>query len=335
MKIAIIGSKTFDSLEYNLNEAFNSNGFLSRIFDIYDRPIFRYKCLFKYTNWLDWMGRRFSDSYDYSIFKKLAFHVKEYCPDLIVCTYRFIHPVFVKELKSSTCKIIHVNPDALTTFEYQQIFASEYDVYFTKDPYIVSFMKDKMKLNVKLYNEAFNIRIHSKPTLEKSVCEDEVLIDVLAYGTMYPYRCKMLSYLKKEGIEPVLFGVKPRFFDQYLLPNFRNSYITGKEKAKLLYGSKIVFNNFHYAEIESVNNKFFEINGSGGFQICDYRPILKDLLPIDPRLISFMCIEEGLEKIKYYLNHSQERYEIALKIYQYFVEHYTYDHLIYYILKNI
>lgn len=51
----------------------------------------------------------------------------------------------------------------------------------------------------------------------------------------------------------------------------RRKYIVGKEKARILYGAKIVFNNLHYAEIESVNNKFFEINGSGAFQLCDYR----------------------------------------------------------------
>ena len=55
-----------------------------------------------------------------------------------------------------------------------------------------------------------------------------------------------------------------------------------KSKSNLLFGSKIVFNNLHYAEIESVNCKFFEILGIGGFQICDYRPIINEYSKVDP-----------------------------------------------------
>ena len=335
MKIAIIGSKSFDSLEFNLNEAFNKNGHSCKIFDIYDRPFFKIRPLFKYFNQLDWIGRRFINSYDINVFNSMAKKVYEYSPDLVLCVYRFIHPYFVKRMKEHNYKVVQINPDSLTTLEYQQIFASDYDTYFTKDSYMASFMRDKMKLNVKLYNEAFNSRLHLKPSMNKIDCEEGVNTDVLVYGTMYPYRNRMLRALKDNEIVISLYGVKPRFFDPFLDSNFRNSYITGQEKAKLLYGSKVVFNNLHYAEINSVNNKFFEINGSGAFQICDYRPILKELLPIDPELVSFTKIDEATEKIKYYLKHPEERVEISSKIYTHFLDNYTYDHLIKYILNNI
>ena len=91
----------------------------------------------------------------------------------------------------------------------------------------------------------------------------------------------------------------------------------------------------HFAEVEGVNCRFFEVNGSGAFQLSDYRPILHDLLPIDPELVSFKNIDEGIDKIKYYLAHPQERYEIADKVYKHFKEHYTYDHLVSYILEKI
>ena len=192
-----------------------------------------------------------------------------------------------------------------------------------------------MKLNVKLYNEAFNKRIHIKPQVEKSVLEDKYNIDVLAFGNLYPYRNRMLLYLKEHGISLSLFGSKCRFFPKELDACFQYKYISGQEKAEILYGTKIVFNNLHYAEIESVNNKFFEINGSGAFQLCDYRPILKDLLPIDPELVSYKNIDEAIEKIGYYLKHPEDRYKISEQIYDHFIDRYNYDKLITYILSNI
>ena len=87
--------------------------------------------------------------------------------------------------------------------------------------------------------------------------------------------------------------------------------------------------------LESVNDRFFEVNGCGGFQLLDYRPILKDLLPIEPELVSFKCVDEAVEKIRYYLQHPEERVAIAQKIYDHFMDHYTYDHLVMHILNSI
>lgn len=39
MKIVIVGSKSFDSLEYNLNETFNQQGHSCSIVDIYSSSV--------------------------------------------------------------------------------------------------------------------------------------------------------------------------------------------------------------------------------------------------------------------------------------------------------
>lgn len=334
MKIAIIGSKSMDSLESNLQEAFIYNGHLAEVFDIYDNRIYRTHFSVHAKN-LDLLARKYSDKYDLHVFNKIAERVLDYKPDLVIGVYRFIHPNFVKRIKLNGIRIVHINPDALTTFEQQQLFVEAYDVYFTKDPYILRFMRDNMKLNVKLYSESFNVRYHKKPEINKQECEKEVEIDVMTYGTMYPYRVRMLSELLENGINLQVYGVKPhRFYNHVLGASFQNRFIAGAEKARLLYGAKIVFNQMHYAEIDSVNNRFFEVNGSGAFQLSDYRPILHDLLPIDPELVSFRSIDEGIAKIKYYLSHPDERYSIASEVYQYFVKKYTYDNLVEYLLEN-
>lgn len=336
MKIAIIGSRGIDSMESNLQEAFAFAGHNSQIFDIYDLKRFSIKRLNKYTKTFDKILRSYSDTYDQRVFSALFKKVKEFSPDLTICQYRFIHPHFVELCKSQGSTVIHINPDQMTTLEFQQVFASNYDAWFVKDPYMQRFMYDNMHLNVHLYSEAFNAREHKKPVMAKVECEQEVGIDVMTYGTMYPYRCRMLKAVADSGIDLKIYGVVPhRFYNNDLDKAFQNKYITGADKSHLLYGAKIVFNQMHFAEVEGVNCRFFEVNGSGAFQLSDYRPILHDLLPIDPELVSFKNIDEGIDKIKYYLAHPQERYEIADKVYKHFKEHYTYDHLVSYILEKI
>lgn len=336
MKIAIIGATDADSIESNLEEAFSHAGHEARIFDIYDGRSFHLPRLGVYTRVLDKIGRTYSDSYDRKVFHRLFQRVLPFSPELVVCVYRFIHPEFVASCKRQGYKTIHVNPDALTTFGFQQVFSSPYDAWFTKDPYIVRFMRDNLHLNVFRYNEAFNIRRHVKPSMPKLEYEKKYNIDVMTYGTLYPYRAKMLEAVAAAGINLNIYGIIPhRFYQHNLDSYFQNKYLTGKEKAETLYGAKIVFNQMHYAEIESVNNRFFEVNGSGAFQLSDYRPILQELLPVDPELVSFRNINEGIEKIRYYLQHPEERAQIAEKVYSHFVQHYTYDHLVDYILSKI
>ena len=336
MKIAVIGSRNTDSMESNLHDAFVYAGHDARIFDIYDLTrfsVFRHNKI-SYT--IDKLCRTYSDSYDRSLFNSLFQRVKDFSPDLVVCVYRFIHPSFVESCKKQGVKVIHVNPDAITTLEYQQVFASDYDAWFVKDPYMLSFMRDNMRLNAKLYYEAFNPRWHKKPDVAKEACEKEVGIDVMTYGSMYPYRCRMLKAVVDSGVDLKVFGtISDRFYNHELDKCFQNKYITGEEKSKILYGSKIVFNQMHFAEIEGVNCRFFEANGSGAFQLSDYRPILKDLLPINPELVSFRGIEDGIKKIKYYLAHPKERYEISEEIYAHFLKHYSYDILVDYLIQSV
>jgi len=325
MNVVIVGSSKFDSLEFHLADELKHQGNQVTIVD--------YQKLF--TVRVDWALTMVSEKFEVRKNKKLLDKIIERNPQLVIVVYRHLQPFAVREIKQRGIKIIHINPDALTTFQSQQVFAEEYDHYFTKDPYIQKFMKDKLQLNVHLYMEAFNPRFHNYEVADEAVLEKEVNIDVLCFGNLYPYRNRMIRNLVDEGIDVQLFGHKAKYFDQELIPHFKNKAIYGDEKARYLSGAKIVFNNFHYAEVGSVNNKFFEITGSGGFQICDYKPILNDLLPIDPKRISFETLDEAKGLIRHYLNEPEERWEIRRTLKAHFLEKYTYKELIDSVLKKI
>lgn len=338
MKIAIIGANRPDSMEFHLENAFNHAGHCAEVFDIYDSKLFSIDKLRPIVTAIDKSLRTYNDSYDERRFISMLPKINSFAPDIVICLYKDIHPTLVDRLKKINRKVVHLNPDAMTTLGYQQVFAGKYDAWFTKDPYMLDLMKHNMHLNVFPYTEAFNQRYNPKPQKDKAISEQETRIDVATYGTLYPYRNRMLGEIVKAGVDITLFGVVPhRFFDTNLAKYCTGKYIRGEEKARVLYGAKIVLNTLHFAEVESVNCRFFETNGCGAFQLCDYRPILKNLLPkgIDPDLVSYKSTDEAIDKIKYYLSNPLERYEIADIVYKHFIGNYTYDHLAQYLLSVI
>lgn len=330
MKIALLGSKDFDSLEFHIHDSLlnmNHEVFHIDLSDVINIP-------YRFNFW----ATKLFPKYDFKVFKKIAYKIIEQEPDFVICTYRFIHPECISLIKQNlkNIRIVHVNPDALTTFGYQQIFSSPYDAYFTKDPFIVDFMKNKMELNAFYLPEAFNSRYHKSPNKDREVLEREIDIDVVAFGTMYPYRSKMIERLIDSGINVSLFGVPDRRFPNHKIMNqFRNEYITGERKAEVLFGSKIVFNNFHYAEVNSANVKFFEIGGIGGFQICDYKSVLQEYSAIDLNDFTFKTIDQAIELIKYYIDKPQLRYKMTSEQQDHFALHHTYEKRIEQILKIV
>nr|WP_314494056.1 glycosyltransferase [uncultured Chryseobacterium sp.] len=331
MKTALLGSKNFDSIEYHINDSLVFLGHDVFHIDIIDVV----KIPYRFNYW----GQKFFKRYDKYVFDKIANQIINQTPDLVICTYRFIHPDCIKKIKRElpNVPVIHINPDAITTFEHQQIFASPYDAYFTKDPFIVDFMVNKMDLNAFYLPEALNARLHVPPlSAEKRILEEKINIDVVAFGTMYPYRAKMISELLKNDINVTLFGVPDKRFPRdEIQKNFRDEYITGSRKADVLFGSKIVFNNFHYAEISSANVKFFEIYGVGGFQICDFKSTLEEYSAVDINKFTFKNIFEAIEKIKYFLNNPAERYLIADAQNRHFHQNHTYEHRMEQVLNSL
>ena len=104
-------------------------------------------------------------------------------------------------------------------------------------------MKNKMQLNTFYLPEAFNERVHKPSQENRFDLEKKIDIDVVTFGTIYPYRAKMVSELINRGVDITLFGTPDKKFPRKeITNNFKNECITGERKAEVLLGSKIIFN---------------------------------------------------------------------------------------------
>lgn len=320
MTVVLVGSRLFDSLEYHLCDSFSALGHNVSILDVTDVvPVF-----VRLNYWL----ARFNEFYDRLISARLASNIARLRPDLVIIVYRHLHPIIVANIKAYLpgVPVVQMNPDALTNLEKQQIIAADFDCYISKEPYIVDFLQTKLGANAHYLPEGFNHRIHRRPTIEKAAAEALTNIDVLLYGNLYAYRTRMVERLIRAGINVVIYGTRGPYCRSVVQSVFRRQYLVGEEKNRLLYGARIIFNNLHYAEVTSVNQKYFEINGIGGFQLCDYKPTIEEYTGVPANAVTFRTIDEAIDKIRYYLANDNERHELADRQYTHFRRYHTFDH---------
>jgi spore maturation protein CgeB len=86
---------------------------------------------------------------------------------------------------------------------------------------------------------------------------------------------------------------------------------------------------------DDINMRNFEIASSGSFQLTNYIPTIDQVFEDGKHLVTYKTLDEMVEKVKYYLEHEEEREKIALAGYEHFLKHHTYRHRIETILKTI
>lgn len=84
------------------------------------------------------------------------------------------------------------------------------------------------------------------------------------------------------------------------------------ECVNMIYNStKICLNIHHRQSKEGVNPRTFEILGSGGFQLVDYKIEMEGLFDIEREIVCYRNKEELVAKIEYFLENDDERRNIA------------------------
>lgn len=247
------------------------------------------------------------------IFTESIKKIKEICKCLMVC-------------------VLGDNPWDSDRFRYLPHSLKYFDFIFNAEPvWNINIRKVAPKAKIFWYISGFDPNVFY-PVDESSITDDDrkrLLCDVSFTGTSYDekaegaYRAEILAQLIDFDLKFWGDGWIHRF--KYL-PELRYKYqgdrISYEELRKLYHLSKINLNLPAPQILSSFQPRVFEIAAVKGFQIADYRPLLRRLFNED-ELVTFETIGELREKISYYLMHEQERKAIAERLHEKVIKNYT------------
>ena len=91
----------------------------------------------------------------------------------------------------------------------------------------------------------------------------------------------------------------------------QHKYVSFDEKCKAFLGAKIVINNLHPTEINSLNARTFEVAATSAFQLVNYRDSAISLFEPDKEMVYFTDLKDMKEKVAFYLQHPEERLRIG------------------------
>lgn len=117
--------------------------------------------------------------------------------------------------------------------------------------------------------------------------------------------------------------IKRHFSSKYRLSFDSKAYLLNL--ANIYGNSKIVFN--HSANtIKSINMRLFEGMGCGALVFSDYVPGMEKLFVENTHYVSFKDQNELIDKIEYYLKHTEEAQVIATAAHEHLLNNHTYEH---------
>ena len=85
----------------------------------------------------------------------------------------------------------------------------------------------------------------------------------------------------------------------------------GTNASRCYYESRINLGHAHSPRLGENSVRDFKIMGSGGFLLTQWYQGIDDLMNVGAEMDCYNSIEECLEKVKYYLEHTEEREKIA------------------------
>ena len=291
-----MGHKVHRVASTKRHDAFNRYGKLNSILRVVDRQM----------HYASAKTRAFVE-------KPILREICGYPSDLIITTFDYFRREELDIIREAQpdAKIVMWFPDHLKSFDRAFFMTAGYDALFFKDPFIVKNLYDIYEMNVFYLPEAFS-KLRHTVTADFEKRRAEYDCDIAMIGSQHSFRVPLLEKLLDFDIK--LYGVgNPWWLNTDKIKKFYTGrFAADHEKANAFCGAKIALNTLYFAEIEGVNVRAFEIAGSGGFQIVQWKPGLADLFVLDQEVVAYHTAAELREKIIYYLQHPEERKQIAL-----------------------
>lgn len=252
--------------------------------------------------------------------------VDHFSPTLIlVILGNQLSPKSLVRLRTRTkAPIVCWSQDQMTTLGRQFLLGAGYDAVFLKDRYMLDLFSRMIKSTSFHYlPEACNPRVHRPLAL---TTDDYVRFgcDVGIAATLYYYRQEVLQQLKEFDLK--IWGSVPDWLLNRVADRHVGREIFLDDKVRAALAARISLNTLHFAEIDGLNCRAFELAGCGAFQIVTSKPVLKEHFIPGVEIETFDSTEELVEKIRFYLNHRDLAEAIAKRGHLRAHAEHTYEH---------
>ena len=159
---------------------------------------------------------------------------------------------------------------------------------------------------------------------DQHISENELInlprdIDVLYIGAFHWQKIELLVHLKKYfGKRFQLFGYFKAKHNLYMTARYRYPFfvrpVTFQQRVKLMERAKIGINIHNGYTVPNLGNeRLYQLPANGVMEICDGIKHLGNLFEVGQEIVGYTDADDLVSKIKYYLDHEEERLEIALK----------------------
>lgn len=128
-------------------------------------------------------------------------------------------------------------------------------------------------------------------------------IDVLFIGNCYGKREKLIAKCVEAGISVEAYGLE-----------FPHGHIAGEEVPRLFGRSKIILGSGlvgHSANLTTLKLRDFDGPMAGALYLTSHNPFLENHFNIGEEILTYVNIDDCINKIKYFLTNEKERLRIA------------------------
>lgn len=190
--------------------------------------------------------------------------------------------------------------------------AGLYDVFFVQREVNIEELKSlgvkRVELCFRSYDPDFN-----KPVI---LSEDDKLkysTQVGFIGSFEDVRASFIAYLIQNGIPVNVTGAGwegSQYWD-IIKPYFKAPFAYGDDFIKTICGMEIALHFLRHANRDEQDSRTFEIPSSGAFMLAEKSKVHLSLFEDGKEAVFFSTKEELLQKVRYYLNHPNERKTIS------------------------
>ena len=142
-------------------------------------------------------------------------------------------------------------------------------------------------------------------------------IDVIYIGSFWRQKVEALAAVRRAlGRRFKVFGLFRARHNLYVNAKYRAGMwvrpVSLAERVALYQRAKIGI-NIHYNEYGLGNQRLFHLPANGVMQLCDCAPFLDTVFEPGTEILGYASTDDLIDKLKYYLEHDDERSDIAMR----------------------